>query len=256
MTTLTLLTKINEDKQLNQVSRALNLAFEGLKVDAKVLGVVAGGWVQIALSGEDEGVATNYVIKEAGLCPSNFESVKKFSTLTGYVEKMGKNREELAVDVGVFQPKTIYATIPLRRLQDQLVDGRKIALKKIAELFGLDEGSPVSVKVVDPNAEENRISAELSSKQIKKYGVWRESLLDRLLVLGASLPEVEAALERAKLKRDVIGVETLGLLEHALTCKLGTDAAGLIPKIGRTLRNARFSVFNPKEVMNFLNIPK
>jgi hypothetical protein len=144
----------------------------------------------------------------------------------------------------------------LRRLQGQLVDGRKIALKKIEELFGLCEGLPVSVKVVELNKEESRIDAELSSKQIRKYGVWRESLLDRLLVLGASLSEVEAAIERVKLKRDVIDVETLGLLEHALTCKLGTDAAGLIPKIGRTLKNARFSVFNQKTVMNFLNLPK
>jgi hypothetical protein len=256
MTKLTLLTKINDNNKLKLVGRALNLAFEGLEVEIKILGAVAGGWVQIALSGEDEGIATNYVIKEVGLCPSNFESVKKFSTLKGYIKKIGKNREELSMDVGVFQPKAVYATMPLRRLQDQLVDGRKIALKKIVELFGLDEGLPVSVKVVELNKEKSRIDAELSSKQIRKYGVWRESLLDRLLVLGASLPEVEAAIERAKLKRDVIDVETLGLLEQALTCKLGTDAAGLIPKIGRTLKNARFSVFNPKKVMNFLNLPK
>jgi hypothetical protein len=256
MTTLTLLTKINDDTQLKLVGRALNLAFEGLEVETKILGAVAGGWVQIVLSGEDEGISTNYVIKEVGLCPSSFESVKKFSTLKGYIKKVGKNREALSVDVGVFQPKTVYATIPLRRLQGQLVDGRKIALKKIEELFGLCEGLPVSVKVVELNKEESRIDAELSSKQIRKYGVWRESLLDRLLVLGASLSEVEAAIERVKLKRDVIDVETLGLLEHALTCKLGTDAAGLIPKIGRTLKNARFSVFNQKTVMNFLNLPK
>ena len=42
------------------------------------------------------------------------------------------------------------------------------------------------------------------------------------------------------------------MFEHVLTCKLGTDAAGLIPKIGRNLRNAKFAVFNPKRLREFL----
>jgi hypothetical protein len=73
------------------------------------------------------------------------------------------------------------------------------------------------------------------------------------LVLGPSLHEVKVTIEHAKLERDVIDVEPLGLLEHALTCKLGTDAAGLIPKIGRKLKNAKFAVFNPKALRAFLN---
>ncbi|TRO45867.1 DUF2110 family protein [Candidatus Bathyarchaeota archaeon] len=253
MTTLILLTKINADSQLNQISKALDFSFKGLEVETKILGVVADGWVQIALSGEDEGIATNYLIKEVGICPSNFGNVKKFSTLKGYIKNIGKNGAILSVDVGVFQPKIGYATIELRRLQAQLVDGEKIAIRKIAELFGLCEYLPVNVKVTGLNEEKSRIDAELSSKQIRKYMVWRESLLDRLLVLGSSLHEVKATIEHAKLERDVIDVEPLGLLEHALTCKLGTDAAGLIPKIGRTLRNAKFAVFNPKTLRDFLN---
>ena len=256
MTTLTLLTKINDDNQLEQIGKALKVSFEGLEVEIEIFGTVADGWVQIAVAGEDEEVATNYLIKEIGLCPGNFGNVRKLSTLKGYIKNIGKNGGELSIDVGVFQPKIVHATIALRHLQAQLVDGRKFALRKIAELFGLCEDLPVSVKVTGLNEEESRIDAELSNKQIGKYRVWRESLLDRLLVLGASLHEVTAAIERAKLKRDVIDVETLGLLEHALTCKLGTDAAGLIPKIGRTLKNAHFSVFNAKTVMNFLNLPK
>jgi len=253
MTTLTLLTKINDDNQLKQISKALNFSFKGLEVEAKILGAVADGWVQIDLAGEDEGIATNYLTKEIGICPSNFENIKKFSTLKGYIKNIGKNGGDLSIDVGVFQPKIVHATIELRRLQAQLVDGKKIAFRKIAELFGLCEDLPVSVKVTSLNEEESRIDAELSSKQIRKYAVWRESLLDRLLVLGPTLQEVKATIEHAKLERDVIDVEPLGLLEHALTCKLGTDAAGLIPKIGRNLKNAKFAVFNPKALRNFLN---
>lgn len=252
MTTLTLLTKISNDNQVKQIDKALKIPLNGLEVKTEILGTVADGWVQISIAGEDEEIATNYIIKEIGICPSNSENAKKSSTLKGYIRNIGKSGVELPVDIGVFEPKVVHATIPLRHLQTELVDGRKIALRKIAELFGLCDGLPLSVKVSGLNEEESRIDAELASMQIRKYGVWRDSLLDRLLVTGSSLYEINSTIEHGKLYRDVIEVEPLGMFEHALTCKLGTDAAGLIPKIGRKLKNARFTVFNPKTLRHFL----
>jgi hypothetical protein len=254
MTTLTLLTKIYNVDQLKQIDKALKLSFEGLDVEAKILGTLADRWVQVALSGEDEGIATNYLTKEIGFCPTSFDSIKKFSTLKGYVTNLEKSREELSIDLGVFQPKIVHATIPLDYLQAQLVDGRKTALRKIAELWGLCENLPISVKVARVNEEESRIEVELSTSQVERYEVWRDSLLDRLLVVGSSLYEVKMALEHARFERDVISVEPLGMFEHALVCKLGTDAAGLIRQLGRNLRNAKFTVFNPKRLRQFLEV--
>lgn len=248
MTALTLLTRIYNVNQLNQINDALKLPLEGLDVEAKILGTTAGRWVQMTLTGEDEGIATSYIAKEIGFCPTSLENVKTFSTLKGYVTNFEKSSEELRLDVGVFQPKIINAAIPLRHLQAQLVDGRKIALRKIGELFGLCENLPINIKVASVNEEENHIEAELSAQQVEKYKIWQESLLDRLLVIGATLHEVKDTVEYANLNRDVISVEPLGMFEHALTCKLGTDAAGLIPKIGRTLKNAKIAVFNPKKL--------
>jgi hypothetical protein len=178
--------------------------------------------------------------------------VKKFSTLKGYVTKLEKSREELHVDIGVFQPKTVHAAVPLSYLQAQLTGGRKTALKKISELWGICENLPVTVKIVGANPKEDRLNAEFSNGQIKKFTDWRESLLDRLIVIGASNYEVKTALGRAELMRDVIDVETLGMFEHVLVCKLGTDAAGLISRFGKILRNGKFTVFNPKKIMAFL----
>jgi hypothetical protein len=239
---------------LNQIDKSLKLSFEGLDVEAKIVGIAADRWVQIALAGEDEGIAVNYITKEIGVCPTNFENLKEISTLKGYVIDFEKNREELSIDVGVFQPNILHATIPLRYLQAQLVDGRKIALRKIAELFGFCEDLPISINVVRVNKEESHVEAELSTRQVEKYEVWQESLLDRLLVLGSSLYEVKRTLEHAELNRDVISVEPLGMFEHALTCKLGTDAAGLIPKIGRELKKAKFAVFSPRKISEFLEL--
>jgi hypothetical protein len=63
---------------------------------------------------------------------------------------------------------------------------------------------------------------------------------------------VNTTVERTRLDRDVIEVEDLGLFEYALTCKLGTEARGLIPRVGRYMRNAVFVVFNSKKSIGFL----
>jgi hypothetical protein len=83
---------------------------------------------------------------------------------------------------------------------------------------------------------------------LEKLQLWKDSLLDRLLVLGVSREQVNLAVEQAELERDVVDVEALGMFEHALVCKLGTDAAGLIGRLGRKLWKAKFTVFNPKQL--------
>ncbi|MEM2107890.1 MAG: DUF2110 family protein [Candidatus Bathyarchaeia archaeon] len=251
MTVLTLLAKAYGANQLQKIDEALKRAFEGVAVEAKILGTIADGWVQIEVTGEDEKIATNYLIKEIGVCPQSIGSMKKISTQKGYISNFHVNGKELLVDVGVFEPTTTHAAIPLQRLQTQLVGGRPVALGKIGELFGFCKGLPVHVKVIQLSKEGNYIEAELSNKQVSNYALWRESLLDRLIIIGASFNEVKTALAHAKLHRDVINIESLGLLEHVLVCKFGTNAAGLVPKIGRILKQASFSVFDAKRIMNF-----
>jgi hypothetical protein len=97
------------------------------------------------------------------------------------------------------------------------------------------------------------LQAELSVDQVEKLHAWQQSLLDRLIVLGASKETIENVLERTRLTRDVIDIETLGMFEHALTCKLGTNAAGIVGIVGRYLRNSVFVVFNAKKSMDFLS---
>ncbi len=87
----------------------------------------------------------------------------------------------------------------------------------------------MSVKAVSPIIEEvEELQAELTVEQVEKLHSWQQSLLDRLIILGASKETIENVLERTRLTRDVIDVEALGMFEHALTCKLGTNAAGLV----------------------------
>ncbi|MDH5482478.1 MAG: DUF2110 family protein [Candidatus Bathyarchaeota archaeon] len=252
MSTVTLITKIHNNYQRKLVKRNLKSTIKGLKVELKICEVTSRGWIQIDVSGEDEKVALRHLAREIGLCPTNLENVERFSTTRGYLTALNKSDREVYVDIGVFSPQVVDAAISLSHMQAQLVDGRKVALRKLIELFGFCENLPLTIKILGVDRKKPHVEAMLSEKQISQYRNWTRSLLDRLVVLKGSFYDVKLALKIAECNRDVVGIETLGLLEYAVVCKLGTDAAGLIPKIGRRLRNASFSVFSPRKILEFL----
>jgi hypothetical protein len=252
MPAMTLLIRVYKDSQLNIIHGFLKTMLKGLNCGIQVFGTTPNGWVQVAVSGEDENVATQYLKEQVGLGPTDIADVTRFSTLKGRIVDLKKSRDELHVDIGVYTPNIVEAVVPLQHLQARLVDGRKIALKKCAELYGFCDNLPLSVKISGVDKETEWTEAELSQRQIAQCEDWRRSLLDRLIVLGVSLDEVNVALKRAGFGRDVASIESLGLFEHAVVCKLGTDAAGLIPRLGRNLRNAVFSIHSPKRIDAFL----
>ncbi|MEM2911702.1 MAG: DUF2110 family protein [Candidatus Bathyarchaeia archaeon] len=249
MPTVTLLLKIYDNQQLKLVENQLISTLKGLKVKIENVEAASRGWVQVNFLGEDEKAALSYLEEEIGLCPVRIENLKKFLTTKGYIMGLGESKNELHLDIGITSQKIMNATIPLQHLQAQLADGRKIALKKLIELFGFCESLPLKVKITRIN--ENHIEATIAETQLKIYKKWIKSLLDRLIILGASQKEINMALKNSRCQNDIVEIEQLGLFEHAVACKLGTDAVGLIPKIGRNLPNAILSVFNPKTILEF-----
>ena len=252
MTTLTLLTRLQYAHKLSEINDALKLTLQGLKVEAKIIGTAIDRWTQIDLEGEDKEIAMNLIRKEIGFCPINIENLSKFSTLKGYIEASDTNSAELKVDVGVFQPEIFFATLPLSRLQAQLANGKKISLGKLCKLFCLSENLPLQVKITNLQRKTGLITAELSPQQVEQYANWQDALLDKLIVLGVTFRQVKNTVMRLKLKRDVICVDPLSIFSHVLTCKLGTDAVGLIPRIGRILKTAKFAVYSPRRISAFL----
>ena len=250
MTDLTLFVKAFNGGQLKQIDELLQSQFEDLGVEAKLVANPTNKWVQVHIEGEDEIIAAAYARKEIGTCPVSLENVEVGSVLKGYVSKVDESRMQLTVDVGVFEPKVTQAAVSVVTLRGQFGAAKDAPLKAIAEAYGIAEGLPISVKVTEIEAE--GLKAELSPELVAKLKSWQQSLLDRLIVLRASKDLVATALERAQLERDVIDVEQLGFFECALTCKLGTDARGLIPRVGRYMRNAVFVVFNSKRSIDFL----
>jgi len=248
MTRVTLLTKIYNSHQLKELDRNVKELLGDLSVEVQFKGTSAGRWVELDISGEDEAVAEKLLEREAGFCPIRLENVKKFASLKGYVTGLGKSTDELVLDIGVFEPKTVHSTVTLAYLRTHLANGKNVPLRQISESWGICENLRLEIKVLEVNLEENCVRSELQASQIHKFAQWKDSLLDRLVVIGASLGELKWAIEQEGLNRDVIDIESFGMFEHALVCKLGTDAAGLIGRVGRRLRKAKFTVFNPKTI--------
>ncbi len=251
MTTLTLLVKAYNPRQLKVIDELLKTQFEELDVQLELACAPAGKWVQVTVSGEDEGVASNYIKRQLGTCPVTLENALAASELKGFISKVDTTKNELIVDIGIFEPRVFHAHVALAGLQRELVGGKDVPLQKISALYSLVEEMPVTVKIM-PSEASGELIAELAPQQVSQLSLWRESLLDRLIVLRLSQSEVEAVLARTRLERDVIGLETLGVFEFGLTCKLGTDAAGLIPRVGRYMRNGRFVVFSARRIRDFL----
>ena len=227
---------------------------KGLEVRLKVVGKTNRGWIQVDISGEDREVALRFIDREIGLAPVSMDKLKKFSAIRGRVVSPGKSKNELHVDVGVFSPQTCDATVSLLKLQAQLADGKKVPMKKLIELYCLYDNLPVKVKLVsNVDAQKGNVEAELSEAQLSQITYWIGVFLDRLIVLGAHSSDVEHAIRVSKHARDVVKIEPLGVLEHAVLCKLGTDAVGLVPRLGRFLPTATLVPFCPREIQNLVD---
>jgi len=229
---------------------------KGLKVKLKVVGETDRGWIQVEVSGEDEAVALQFLDREVGLAPVSSEGLKKLSNIRGRIISPEESENQLHVDVGVFSPQICDALVPLKTLQAQLADGKEFSLQQITELFCLCEHLPLKVRVVGSvDAGKKLVEAQLSEVQLSQVKRWIRSSLDRLLVLGAPFSDVKHDVYALKHARDVVKVEPLGLLEHAVVCKLGTYAVGLMPRLGRLLPYAALAPFCPSKIQQLVKRP-
>jgi len=253
---MTLLEKIYEPFPPDAFEPFFQSLCEGLEVRLRVVGKTDRGWVQVDVSGEDEDVALRVLDQKVGLAPVSINNVKRFSLLKGKVVSSEAREAGLKVDVGVFSPKPVDATIPLQTLQAQIADGKSLSLRQLIDLFCFYVNMPLEVKVVsDVGSDSDSVEAALSEEQLSRIMEWIHSYLDRLIILGASFSDVEDTVKRARHVRDVIRIESLGLLEHAVLCKLGTEAKGLMPKLGPMLPHAVLAPFSPRKVREFIKRP-
>jgi hypothetical protein len=250
MQTVTVLEKLYGSGSPETFEKLCSGLVSGLEVKLSFAGTTKRGWIQLRVYGEDETAALSLLDQEVGLAPASVDALKKFSVVQGKVIFPNRSDKELYVDLGVSSPETCDAAVSVKHLCAQLADGNEVPLQRLVELFCLYDNMPLEVKITKDAEEGNRVvEADLSEAQFSKFSGWVGDRFDRLIVLGALFADVERAVNRSKSFRDTIKVESLGALEQAVVCKLGTDAVGLIPRLGRYLKSAVLVPFSPKKIL-------
>ena len=247
MPTVTLLEKLYGSASPQKIEAHYSRLVSGLEVQLRFAGASSRGWIQIDVSGVDETVALSLIERESGFAPASLDDYGKFSVMRGKVVFSGKGEDVLYVDLGASEDGD--AAISEKRLRAQLADGKMLSLQTMVELFCLYENLPLEVKIDEKHEEGGVVEAGLSEAQISLFSSWVRFRFDRLIVLGAFFSDVEYAVKQSRSSRDIIKTESLGVLEQVVLCKLGTDAVGLIPKLGRYLKSAVLVPFSPKKII-------
>ena len=249
MVILTLLEKsYGKEKTDLFVYKGLTSITSGLKIQLKHIGKTERGWTKIEIVGEDEKILINYLKKNFGLAPIQLKDVHASMIFKGKIIDSGKVGYGLYIDIGITTPQPIDALIPLYKLRSQLSNNKRVSVHKIIKDFCLYTNFPLEITLTKVDLNRKIIEAELSDKQLKVFRDWLLLGLDRVVALGATIHHIKRAVYKSKLYRDVINITPLGLLEQVLVCKLGTDAPGIITKIGPYLAAVPLHAFSPNRI--------
>jgi len=222
----------------------LNLKGE-LTATIKLLGFSNKGYARIELQGGDSEIVLELISQRLGLAHTDLSAIELYGNYEGIVSS--HSAETLEVDLGIESPRSLSAKIRVNSLRAQLTDGKPLPLREIVGHYCLYPEIKVSIRITGLE-HDGTLEAWLADSQLQQYSEWIRSGLDRIQVFNCSLQEVESAIRRANLERDVISIEPLTLTMHSVLCKLGTDAIGLIPKLGRVLRESELKPFLPKRI--------
>ena len=145
------------------------------------------------------------------------------------------------MDIGVLEPVAKDGLYPLFSMRAQLADGVVKPCREILVENGLVDDFPVLALVTGVEGE--KISLELSDRTRELLWSWRRFPFDRVLASGVTTEEAERVVRSLGLGFDVIRIQPLSLFFQCLVCKIGTDAPGVIAKIGQRLGGVRLAAY-------------
>ncbi len=218
-----------------------------LSAQLRLEGFSQKGWARIEIGGEDSEIFAELVARRLGSAKTDLSQIEKHDTLNGIVT--GLSSSALQVDLGIESPTAINVEVGLNQLRAQLADGRRLSVREIAENYCLFPGCRVIVGISSLQLDTQVIGGMLADAQIDLFRDWITSGLERVLVFGCLGKHLEFAVRKANLTRDLVSTEWLTLTTHSLMCKLGTNAVGLIPKLGKILRKSQLEPFIPKRII-------
>ncbi len=198
-------------------------------------------WLQIRAKGEDSEAFLNLLKQEYGEPPVSRSKLEKWDVVNGFVTGAGRIGYGVYIDIGIQEPAPKDALYPLHRMRAQLADGEARSSREILDENALVDYVPLKMIVTELDGE--KISVELNDEARDRLVSWRKYPFDRVIVVGADKTQAETAVRAAGLQSDIVKVESLSLFVQSLLCKIGTDAPGVIAKIGNLLRGIGLSSY-------------
>ena len=218
-----------------------------LSASAALVGFSDNGWAKIDIEGEDREIFQELISRELGRAQTDLAQIENQGSYLGIVNTVGT---DLAVDIGIEKPAPLNVVVSPRALRAQLCDGKLLSCKEITELYCIHAGSKLAVRITRSERDARRLEGWLADSQIELFSDQIASRLERVQVFDCTRQRVEFALRSVNLERDVISVEPNTLTTHSVVCKLGTNAIGLIPKLGSVLRRSGLMPFLPSRIIN------
>ena len=193
-----------------------------------------GQWLQIRAKGEDADAFLNLLRQEQGEATVSRANLERWDTVRGFVAGAGRIGYGVYVDIGIRDPAPKDALYPLHRMRAQLADGEARSAREILDSNALVDYVPLTMTVTELQGE--NISVEMEDEARDRIVSWRKYPFDRVIVVGADKTQAENAVRASGLQSDIVEVESMSLFVQSLVCKIGTDAPGVIAKIGGRLR--------------------
>ena len=204
------------------------------------------GWAIVDIQGSDQEIFQQLIKQTFPIAISNFQTVEKHGVYGGQITRFN---HDLEVDIGVEFPDQVNVIVRLSSLRAQLTEGKPISVKEIQDAYCLFPGCKVDVRITRISHDEPILTAWLADSQVDLFSDWIKSGLDRVMIFNCTSEQLDSAIRETRLERDIVAVESLTLTTHVVACKLGTDGAGLIPKLGGLLRKSEIKLFIPKRVL-------
>lgn len=204
-------------------------------------------WPRIDLEGADSEILAEMIARNLGRAQIGVANIEVGGSYQGMVVREANGG--LEVDIGIETPKLGNVKIGLPALRAQLADGKALPGHEIVQDYCLLPGSRTSVRITRLDQESGFVEGWLADSETDRLSLWVKTHLDRIHVSDCYRQEVESAIRKSHVGRDVVSLEPLTLTVHSILCKLGTDAVGLIPKLGAFLRNREMNPFIPKRIL-------
>ncbi len=205
---------------------------------------------EIIISGPEETFIYNILKKEIGSI-HKFDDIKVGDILKGTMVDVGKVGFGIFVDCGIWDPHTD-VLLNLHILRAQLCKKKETSLRNIIKTYDFMTHFPVYIKILEIDIDKSKLKGELDQQSLIIFNKVVEENLEGIFVSGATKSQVKKAIIRKGHLRDIITIKRFGFLENIILFKEGTDAPGIIYRIGNDLKWSKISAIRAEKIKSLI----